>query len=408
MNLFYHYFLLQLKRMFKSFKAIFFTTVLLVLAISGLFVAQLKINSESPEKQKYNIGLVGNLNESYLGFGLDAIEKLDTSRFIIDFLEMSEADAQKAIANNSITAYIRIPDHFVDALIHGEDTRISFVCGSSQNTLGTEIVKELALSVSKIVTESQAALYTAYRVYDAESKEKYDRDLQHLNIQYFDLILGREKIYHIQCTGGTNGLSLEAYLLSAATIIFLLFWGITCSSLLTNKDLALPKLLAARGISAFKQCLGEFLAFYIFMCFNCYLIFTAILLFLKLGNIPIFSEQEANPVLQILKILWLIILCISSMTILIYHLSNSLNSGILMNFVLALIMGYFSGCFYPISYFPTAIQKISSILPPAISVNFLTNYLKAGHWGMEAFSLFIYAILFMTIAGFLRKMKLNQ
>ena len=238
MNLFFSYFLLQLKRLLKSFPSIFFTTVLLVLAIGSLFVVQLKIDSKNPEKQKYNIGLVGDLDETYLGFGIDAIEKIDSSRFILDFLEMKEEEAQAAIRNNTISGYIRIPDEFVNSLVHGKDTHVTFVCASSQNTLGTEIIKELAQSVSKIVMESQAALYTAYRVNDAETEETYEKDLKQLNIQYFDLILGRETIYQIETTGGRSGLSLAAYLFCSATIIFLLFFGISCSSILNQKDRA--------------------------------------------------------------------------------------------------------------------------------------------------------------------------
>lgn len=405
MNLFMHYFQIQLKRMVKSFPSIFFTTILLFLAICSLFVAQININRESPKTQKYNIGLVGNLDESYLGFGLDTIEKIDSSRFTIKFLEMSEEAAQDAVRNNKITAYVRIPDNFVDALIHGKDTRITFVCGSSQNTLGTEIVKELVLSISKIVSESQAALYSAYHLYNGKTESDTHKDLQQLNIQYFDLILGREGLYDLKTCGGTNGLSLEAYLFCSATIIFLLFWGITSSSILTKKDMAMSELLAARGIPPTSQCAGEYLSFFIFMSFNCYLLITVLLLLIKLKGSFLFQEKK---LFYILIILWLIILCISSLLYLIYNLCQSLSSGILMNFVIALLMGYFSGCFYPISYFPAVFQKTAVFLPTGISMQLLTKYLKNENWVTEGFTLLLYTLIFLLISIFVRKRKLNR
>ena len=79
------YMRLQLKRMGKVFPAVFLVTVLLSVGICLLVWMQLSVDSQDEKRQKIVLGVVGDTRDSYLGFGIYALEHLDSSRFTISF-----------------------------------------------------------------------------------------------------------------------------------------------------------------------------------------------------------------------------------------------------------------------------------------------------------------------------------
>ena len=84
------YFLSQLKRIKRVLPAIMIMTLLLVGCILLIAGGMLQSDSSSEKKQKVQVGLVGDISGSYLGFGITALQHLDSSRFAIEFIEMEE------------------------------------------------------------------------------------------------------------------------------------------------------------------------------------------------------------------------------------------------------------------------------------------------------------------------------
>lgn len=392
----------------KAFPTIFLTSLLLISILAALFLMQMKLNQSSPNRQKYKLGLVGNLEDSYLGFGIQIIQHLDSSRFVLEFLELKEEEAKSLLKQGEIVAYIKIPDGFLSSIVTAENKAVTLVTGYNQETIGTEIFKELASSVSVVVIESQAAMCTAYQVYDWTEHDGDYKNLKQLNLKYFDLILGRENLYDLQQIGGTQGISWKFYFLCSAILIFLMFWGITSASILVKKDMALPKLLAAHKIGPLQQTIGEFVPFYLFMLCNTLGILLPLYLLIKYYGTSLFQTDELEIMFHLLLGSWLLILCISSLLYLIYNISKNLISGVLLNFIIALFMGYLSGCFYPISYFPPMIQKISSYLPTGIGMHYMKYYIIHGEWGKNAIFLLLYTFLFLLLSMIIRKIRLEK
>ena len=154
------YFVVQLKRTVKLAVGVFPTAMLLFacLAIAGyVFLNQGPLVEN---QKKYKIGVVGDIGDSYLGFGIYAIQTLDDSRFMVDFIPMTEEEAQKAFRNASLAAYITVPDEFLDSIITGKnDVPIQYVSSEGQKGLAGYLMDELATVVSELVTSSQSAIY---------------------------------------------------------------------------------------------------------------------------------------------------------------------------------------------------------------------------------------------------------
>ena len=68
------YLLAQMKRVKKALPAVLIMTLLLTGCIALISKVMLIADSSSEKKQKVQIGLVGDISGSYLGFGISALQ----------------------------------------------------------------------------------------------------------------------------------------------------------------------------------------------------------------------------------------------------------------------------------------------------------------------------------------------
>ena len=158
------YFAAQLKRICSVLP--FVTAVLVMLAgCMLLFVFSLwQSDAQSEKKQKLQIGLAGDTSASYLGFGIMAVQKLDESKFAIDFINMTEEEAKRKLKQGQISAYVVIPDGFVEALDRGEDVQLVYATTNDSAGVGALIMNEVVESISDILKESQNAIYGTWHL----------------------------------------------------------------------------------------------------------------------------------------------------------------------------------------------------------------------------------------------------
>ena len=110
MTEFVKYLRAQGRRVLKLYPAILAFTAVLAIALATLLVGVLGDNDAQESKQKIRLGLVGDISDSYLGIGVFAVQNFDTSKYYLEFIEMSEADAQAQLDAGELMGYIRIPD----------------------------------------------------------------------------------------------------------------------------------------------------------------------------------------------------------------------------------------------------------------------------------------------------------
>lgn len=403
------YLKLEIKRMIKSFPVIFLVTILLTLGFALLVWAQMKADEEEPGKQKINIGIVGDMEDSYLGFGIYALENMDSSRYTIHFVSLSENEAREKLEYGEISVYLRIPEGFVDSIVRGENMPVTFVSGGSQGGIGTELIREMADTVSEIITESQTGIYSLQDIYLKEelTDTLYDAE-RNLNLQYFDMIFGREKLYEIITLEGDHGLSLTQHFLCAAIVVFFLFWGMNGGVLAVKSDMALGKVLAARGMHAWMQTICEYLAYLCIFLLN----YAGLVLLVGAGvgfipdhlEITLNFEEIVHCAASILPVL----VCISALQYLLYSLVESLISGLLLNFLGAMILAYLSGCFYPLNYLPAVMQRIAVFLPTEISMEYIAACFQENSLLINFVKLFLYTVLFIIVAAIVKKYRIRH
>ena len=92
MKKFMRYLMLQGKRSVRAFPAIFGATVLLVAGLSVLVLLLFHIDSSEDSKQKIQIGIVGDVTDSYLELGIYALQNMDDTRYTVDFYTLTEEE----------------------------------------------------------------------------------------------------------------------------------------------------------------------------------------------------------------------------------------------------------------------------------------------------------------------------
>ena len=378
MKRFVSYFRLQFKRSMKLFPTVLAVSVILLIAVAVLLVAVVSSDNNSLEKKKFNIGIVGDTSESYLGLGIAAVETLDSSNMAINFKEMSESEAKRALEAGTLNAYVVIPDGFVEAAVQGDIKKIAFV--TTPGSVGfTSILKnEIAGLISELLVHSQKGVYATGSLMMDNGLKNRSETMDEMAIEYFSLILKRSELYKTEIVGVSDSLSLGGYLICGLPIFLLLIWGISCWFLFKTTSDALSRILCAKGYKSFRQVSAEYLAYLLLMLMTLSLILLPVLFLAPAlsGFVPEFADATPARLLSFALQLVPCVLLISAIQFFIYEAVPSMITSVLMQFVAAAVLSYLGGCIYPIGFFPDAIARISDYTPGGASRSFMTAFLS--------------------------------
>lgn len=410
MEKFMKYLLLQGKRMIRAFPAIFAATFALMAGLCIVVMLLFHVEKSDDSKQKVQIGVVGDVTGTYLEWGLYALENMDDSRYTVDFYTMTEEDARKKLERGELTAYIRIPEGFVESVMVAENKTVTYVTTSGAVNIGSLLMQELVDVVSNLLVESQNGIYGMQEIakqYNIENDRFWDATID-MNKRYIDYILQRGNLYNIEEIGVSNQLSTTGYYVCGIVLFLFLVWGINGSTLLIKKDFALSKMLAAKGQGVTSQVLGEYLA-YIGLMVVSLISMVALLLFglNKFGvDIPEWTDNYESCVPVFLGGLILVLIMIGAMQFFMYELTSGFVSGVLLQFLSAIVLGYLSGCLYPIGFFPHNIQRLANVLPTGIALQYLNHIMLGETFIAERIELLLYSIVFLVLAILVRRRRM--
>lgn len=401
----------QLKRVLKVFPTIIVTTLLLLFSMALLMWVVLEKNNSSEKRQIVQIGLTGDLEGSYLGIGIQTIQNLDSSKFAISFVDMTVEEAKEQLMQGKISAYVIVPDGFAESVTIGENLPITYVTSTGATGVGSMVMNELVDTISKLVVESQNAIYgTQSFMLENGMRDIYWEATDDLYLRIVNFILGRNRVYELETLGVAENLSFIGYYVCGILVLFLLLWGIVCSPLFVKRSEALPKLLKARGQGACSQILGEYAAYVALMLGTLLFIFILLAVAMPIAGVTP-AEWEGEGVGRLFGFLLQMIpvtMLISAMQFLVYEIIHGMVGSVFAQFLLALSMGYLSGCFYPISFFPKSIQALSGWLPSGAAVQYAGKCMRSVSVGREGLIMAGYWICFLALAAAVRRYKIKN
>lgn len=364
MKRFLTYLDLQLRRAGRLLPRMLAVTLLLaaLTVLSALLLSQLHAGDEAAA-EPIRIGLVGDLEENMVAEGLDMIESMDSSRFSIRFEPMDEAEAARALRRGRIDGYAVIPEGFAEAMMIGEHRPITYVSASGGADIGAQMMRELAETISKLVLETENAVYGA-QDYAADKLPGVDpyRAGDLLVFRYALRLMDRERLYALETVESDSAIGLPAYYLCGLSLLFLMLWAISCAPLFAGRSRELGRLLQADGLGAAGQVLAEFLSYVLLML--CGLLGAGLLAGLLLGRFGLqIPELERVGGLRFALGALPTALMICALQFFLFELAAGTVGGVLLQFLSAVLQGYLAGCFYPTGVFPEGLRRFGAALP---------------------------------------------
>lgn len=401
MNSFFRYLRVSFKRALKIYPSIILFTIVLAIGLGalagGLFAEKMQ------EKMRFKIGLVGDLEGSYLEIGIYAVENFDSSKYYVEFEKLSREEAIQKLEAGDITAYLDIPDGFIRSVSRGKNLKIKYVTGNSPSMLSALIVDEILMSISDIVVETQNGCFALIEIAGENGVSLSISD--DLTFEYLDIVLDREEIYDIEYLGFSAGQSFEAYYTCVILIVMLLLWGILCVNMLVKTDLSTERLLYVQGLGVKKQIIAEFLPYLAVAMINLSLLTTA----LNFVGFEFLSHMRGvgDFILLAFKLLPAVFM-LCTMQFLFYELTSNVISAVLLQIFSAVALSYVSGFFYPSDALPALLRNISALLPTGIALQYVINAFNDLPLTADAFICVVYGALLLLLACVVRKIKFRR
>lgn len=406
------YFYAQWKRIWKMLPAQLIVNLVVCVCIGLLAGILLKQGVVEPGRQRFRIGLVGNTGDTYLGFGISAIQSVDDSRFIFDLAEMTEEEARKEFLQGKLYAYAIIPDDLIASITSGANDRpITFIATKGQKGLGSMIVEETGDILSEAVLYSQSAVYGVQNVLLDNGRDDIFWEMtEQINLLLIELVMQRGKLCDVEILGMANGLSTAGYYFCSVLLVLFLLSGINNSPLFVRRSRELPKILSARGVGAVRQVMGEYFAYLclILLCFSGVFIVLGACLSAGIIDIAEWRGFGAEPLFGFIIGLLPVIAMLAAMQFMLYELVTGFVGSVLLQFICGVSMGYLSGFFYPAYFFPETLRTVGELIPTGVSLRYADGCMTDNVSAAAVLGVFLYLFAFLALSVAARNSKIKK
>lgn len=388
------YFLSQFKRGLRVLPGLILVAALL---FTCLFVAFSAFSAQNEEEAttRFQIGMVGVVEGSYMDLAVAALQMMDATRFSMEIVQMDIASADDALRRGDITAYVVIPEGFMEAAFRGQMIPIEFVSVANATSFTTFIKEEISQIVSDIVLSSQKGSFgVGNALISSGNGHLAGKHTEDISIDYVRYVLDRGKVYKASALGISGELSLSQYLLCGLSVLFLLLCALPFAPFLIKKDLSLEQILWTRGCTPLGQILCQYTVFFLFLLIPAEFI------------LLVFSQTKPLAPTVFLTALPSFF-ALSAMSFFLFSLSRDYIGGVLLPFFVSICLSFVSGCMYPVYFFPIFLQKVSSYLPTALARTQLSACLTGKVLPQTSLLLLLYTAVFLALSVLTRRRKLQ-
>ena len=119
------YFYLQLKRGLRVFPFILFTALIILVSVVTIFLAIQSKLQNSEENKRFKIAITGDLDDKYSQLGVAVLQNFDETRFAIDLVELTTAEAETQLKKGQISAYVVLPENFIERALAGDVDKVT-------------------------------------------------------------------------------------------------------------------------------------------------------------------------------------------------------------------------------------------------------------------------------------------
>lgn len=361
------YFIVEWKRGLRSLPVIV-TGMLLLLAVSGLLLFSWQKNQTNEGNSPTVIGVAVEPDEPYMELFVQMLGNLEHIKDNYTFSLMSQEEAESGLTDGSLSVAFFIPKNYILSMIQGTEEPITLRFGSADPNVTTLLLRQLSQSVSLILLNTEAAIYSMDDYYLENALPNQAEDEQSLNIEYIRRLFARHSIFETQELEAEQNMHYSQYYLTVGLLLFLLLAGLLCPGYFKPQNRTFVQKLQLHGLSDTWQLLLKQLASCCLFSLVLTLLLTLLVAAVKLFSlsIPDFSIDGAGDLLCMLLPLYLLLPMICALHSLVYEWIPDTTASILFLFLSILLFGYLSGYFYPISFLPECLQHLAAFLPTRV------------------------------------------
>lgn len=403
------FFYLQFKRVTKILPFVLIISLLLAIAVAVVFQGIVETDAKNERFQRFRVGLVGDVEGTYLGMGVQLFSELDSSQYSIEFIEMSQKQAEEQLEDHKINIFIVIPDNFIEEAMTGNILPLKYYTLPSDAGLILMFKDEITLVVSDMLIHSQKGVYATAEVMRKNGIKGIGKTMNNMSLEYVAFILDRTSIYNTRFVGIADSLSFTSYMFCGVVVFFLMLIGISCSPVFVKRDMVFSKVMASRGKNALKQVTGEYLAYSTLLLIILYVILTFVTLFNNsVGILPELQRVDLPEIiLMYIKIIPTVAI-IAALQFLLFELCSNIINGVLLQFTVAVSLSYIGGCLYPIYFFSKSVQKVSAFLPTGMARSYFSSCFRQDVDFGTLIGIMGYIVLLFVLTVIIRNFKIKR
>ncbi|MBP5288458.1 MAG: ABC transporter permease, partial [Clostridia bacterium] len=325
---------------------------------------------------KLEIGVVGEIKEPYFDTMLFAVNNLSGSQIALKLTRMDEATAKRRLDAGEISSYVLVPDGFEDRMASKDPLPLTYVLAPTSSGVSTGIANEIIGGASRILLEGQNTMIGLRRYARANmpgvSITEFNNDVTN---QFVTLLFSRENLFQTEEAGVLAGKGFIPYLLMSLSTFFVLIWGVSSAPLFSSRKTETGKLLIASGLGTVRQIAAEYLSYLALTLVGVF--FAALIAGFGMNLVApdlfhlLFADGEA--IARFLLRTAVICVVFSALQFMLYELARGTVAALLLQTLVAVFLGYVSGCFYSSHFFPRALQRFSAFLPTGAAIQYLTG-----------------------------------
>jgi hypothetical protein len=406
------YFRLQLKRALKALPAVIATVLVILCCVLLLFVLVRKADDSRDENEPLKIGIVGDIDDKFFSVGLSAMKHLDSSRFAVELLELTEDEAVRLVNEGEISGYAIIPEGFVASVMTGENKQITLVTTNASEDIMTRLVREFMEEISGYLCETQNSIYGMQQyLIDIGRQDLINGSINDINVFYVNLVMKRDTLFEpVKIVNEGNAVSSNAGYICGLMIFLVMMFGITYSPVYTRRDTSLNSVLRLKSVGIPFQILAEYLSYLCVMLLCLLPLIAATVYGIYRAGVDVpewrmgFFADYRYFILGFIPV----IAMFAAAQYMLFLAADNFIAGISLQFMSAIVLAYLGGCLYPLSFFPEIIRKTAGLQPAGLSYGYLADILLVNDTGRHLTMMLAYLFAFLAASAFILNRRVKN
>lgn len=386
----------NIKGAFRAFPQLIFGAIALIILVSAIAFCGNEFLygslASATEGTAISLGVVMEDDSELAVTVKDAVLGMSEVNSSIDFQFVSRDEAMDRLSSGRLAAALIIPEDTAYNIIHGVNTPMTVVFPENSG-MEAVIIKEIADSLSTMLSSAQAGIYSIYDFYNNHNAAAYKSDaLRRMNLKYINLVATGDTMFDTNEVTATGSIPLMTYYIAGSLVLFALLFGTNCFSFIKTMPSVTSKVLTLNGTPLILQGLSSYLSILLAQTVVIFTTVPVVVLTMNMFNLTL----SLSGIIRLIIVIPVFLLLSSSIMYFVSVLTVHNMGRIMITFFVSIGMCFLSGCFIPLVMLPGIIQIISRFMPAYYMISFGSSMLTGTFDVLSFFAcLILCAIIFL-------------